>query len=276
MQTILESGRSEKNYWKDLWRFRELFQVLAWRDISVRYKQTVIGILWAIIRPLLSTLIGTFVFGSMAGFASDVSAPYALVIFAGMLAWQFFHTALSDASNSLTTNANLISKVYFPRLIVPTASIMVALIDFAISFVLFLLMMLYFGHPPTWNILALPLFIVMGFFAVMGPSLWIASLNVKYRDFRYVIPFILQFGYFITPVLYPKFKIMEKIPEHLQILYYMNPMVGVIDGFRWCLIGSEFPLDWTAIASSIFITIFFMWLGIRQFRKMEKTFADLI
>ena len=276
MQTILEAGRAEKNYWRDLWRYRELFQVLAWRDLSVRYKQTVIGVAWAVVRPILTMLVFTFVFGTVANLKSHGTAPYALMVFAGLLPWQFFSTALTDSSNSLTTNANLISKVYFPRLIVPTATIVVAFVDFAISFVLLLGMMVIYQFVPPWQIIFIPVFVVLCFLTSLGPGLWITSLNVKYRDFRYVIPFIIQFGLYLTPVGFTKDVILAKIPESLHFVYNMNPMVGVIDGFRWCILGGPPPFLEPAFLIGIGVTIFMLWLGIRQFRKMEKTFADLI
>ena len=276
MQTILEAGRAEKNYWRDLWRYRELFQVLAWRDLSVRYKQTVIGVAWAVVRPVLTMLVFTFVFGTVANLKSHGTAPYALMVFAGLLPWQFFSTALTDSSNSLTTNANLISKVYFPRLIVPTATIVVALVDFAISFVLLLGMMVIYQFVPPWQIIFIPVFVALCFLTSLGPGLWITSLNVKYRDFRYVIPFIIQFGLYLTPVGFTKDVILAKIPENLHFVYNMNPMVGVIDGFRWCILGGPPPFLEPAFLIGIGVTIFMLWLGIRQFRKMEKTFADLI
>ncbi|MBR9759607.1 ABC transporter permease [bacterium] len=276
MQTILEAGRAEKNYWRDLWRYRELFQVLAWRDLSVRYKQTVIGVAWAVVRPVLTMLVFTFVFGTVANLKSHGTAPYALMVFAGLLPWQFFSTALTDSSNSLTTNANLISKVYFPRLIVPTATIVVAFVDFAISFVLLLGMMVIYQFVPPWQIIFIPVFVALCFLTSLGPGLWITSLNVKYRDFRYVIPFIIQFGLYLTPVGFTKEVILAKIPENLHFVYNMNPMVGVIDGFRWCILGGPPPFLEPAFLIGIGVTIFLLWLGIRQFRKMEKTFADLI
>ncbi len=276
MQTILEAGRAETDYWRDLWRYRELFQVLAWRDLSVRYKQTVIGVAWAVGRPILTMLVFTFVFGTVANLKSHGTTPYALMVFAGLLPWQFFSTALTDSSNSLTTTANLISKVYFPRLIVPTATIVVAFVDFAISFVLLLGMMVIYQFVPPWQIIFIPVFVALCFLTSLGPGLWITSLNVKYRDFRYVIPFIIQFGLYLTPVGFTKDVILAKIPENLHFVYNMNPMVGVIDGFRWCILGGPPPFLEPAFLIGIGVTIFMLWLGIRQFRKMEKTFADLI
>ncbi len=270
-ELVLEAGRAEKHYWADLWRYRELFQVLAWRDVSVRYKQTVIGVAWALIRPFLTMIVFTVVFGKVAGLPSDGAAPYALLVFAGMLPWTFFSTALSDASNSLVANANLISKVYFPRLIVPASTVVVAFIDFLISFSLMVLMMIWYAWLPGWQILLLPVFVLLAFFASLGPALWITALNVKYRDFRYIIPFIVQFGLYISPVGFSS----SVIPEQYRLLYSINPVVGVIDGFRWCLLG-ESNLYWPGFAASLAVTAFFLWFGVRQFRKMEKSFADLI
>ncbi len=271
-RTILEAGRAEKNYWRDLWRYRELFQVLAWRDVSVRYKQTVIGVAWAVVRPFLAMLVFTVIFGRVAKLPTEGSAPYALMVFAGMLPWTFFSTALSEASNSLISNANLISKVYFPRLIVPTATVVVAFIDFLISFVILAGMMIWYRFLPGVQIFLLPVFVLIAFLASLGPGLWITSLNVKYRDFRYVIPFIVQFGLYVSPVGFSS----SVVPEKWRLLYNLNPMVGVIDGFRWCILRGESPIFWPGFFISLSVTAFFLWLGIRQFRTTEKSFADLI
>jgi lipopolysaccharide transport system permease protein len=272
MVTILEAGRAEKNYWRDLWHYRELFQVLAWRDVSVRYKQTVIGVAWALIRPFLTMIVFTVIFGKVAKLPTEGTAPYALMVFAGMLPWTFFATALSEASGSLINNANLISKVYFPRLIVPTATVVVAFIDFLISFVIMAGMMVWYQFLPGWQVLLLPVFIALAFFASLGPGLWITALNVKYRDFRYVIPFIIQFGLYISPVGFSS----SVIPEGWRLLYSLNPMVGVIDGFRWCILGGQAVVDWNALGMSVAVTSFFLWLGVKKFRATEKNFADLI
>lgn len=269
---ILEPGRTEKNYWSDLWRYRELFIILAWRDISVRYKQTIIGVLWAILRPFLTMLVFTVIFGRVAKLPSDGNAPYALMVFAAILPWTFFSTSLGEASNSLIGNANLISKVYFPRLVVPTATVVTAFVDFLISFVILLGMMIYYQFLPGWKILLLPLFIILALLASLGPGLWIAALNVKYRDFRYAIPFVVQLGLYISPVGFSSNLISGK----WRLIYSLNPMVGVIDGFRWCILGGESPIYWPGFALSITIVTFFLWLGISSFRKMEKSFADLI
>ncbi|QDV59311.1 ABC transporter permease [Rosistilla oblonga] len=270
-ELVLEAGRAERHYWHDLWRYRELFQVLAWRDVSVRYKQTVIGVAWAVIRPFLTMVVFTVIFGRLAKLP-DNGVPYPLLVFAGMLPWQFFSTALADASNSLVTNANLISKVYFPRLIVPTATVVVAFVDFLISFSIMAAMMLFYGYLPPWQIILLPIFVLLAFLASLGPSLWITSLNVRYRDFRYIIPFIVQFGLYVSPVGFSS----DIIPGEYRWLYSLNPVVGVIDGFRWCLLGGENHIYMPGFVTSLAVTGVMLWLGIRQFRKMERRFADLI
>jgi len=268
---IIEAGRSERHYWQDLWRYRELFRVLAWRDISVRYKQTVIGAAWALIRPFLAMVVFTVVFGRIAGLPSQ-GVPYALLVFTGMLPWTLFSTALSDASNSLISNANLISKVYFPRLIVPSAAVMVSLVDFLIGFGILILLMLWYRYLPSPQVVLLPIFLAIAFLASLGPSLWMTALNVKYRDFRYVIPFVVQFGLYVSPVGFSS----SVIPPQWRLLYSINPMVGVIDGFRWCILGGENHIYLPGFGLSIGVTSIFLWFGIRQFRKMEKGFADLI
>ncbi len=271
-EIIIEAGRTEKNYWSDLWRFRELFYILSWRDIKVRYKQTVIGAAWSIIRPLLTMFVFTIVFGKIANLPTEGSAPYAIMVYAAMLPWQFFSNALSESSSSLLSNANLISKVYFPRLIIPTAAVITSFIDFLISFVILILLMFYYQYAPTWNILFLPLFLIIAFLASIGPGLWLTALNVKYRDFRYIVPFIVQLGLYISPVGFSS----NVVPEKWRFLYSLNPMVGVIDGFRWCILGGNNNINWIGFSLSMSIVVFFLWLGIYQFRKMEKTFADLI
>jgi lipopolysaccharide transport system permease protein len=269
---IIEAGRSERHYWLDLWRYRELFRVLAWRDLSVRYKQTVIGVLWALIRPFLTMLVFTIIFSRIAKLPTDGGAPYALMVFAGILPWTLFATGLSEASNSLINNANLIGKVYFPRLIVPTATVVVAFVDFLISFCILIALMLWYRFWPDWRIIVLPAFAIWAFLLSIGPALWISSLNVKYRDFRYVIPFIVQFGLYVSPVGFSS----NIIPEQWRLFYSLNPMVGVIDGFRWSLLGGQSELYLPGQMASIAVTTFFLWFGIHQFRKTEKSFADLI
>jgi lipopolysaccharide transport system permease protein len=272
MEIVLEAGRAERNYWRDLWRYRELFQVLAARDIAVRYKQTGIGIVWALVRPLLTMLIFTVIFSRLAGLPSEGDAPYALVVLAGLLPWTFFSTGLADASSSLISNANLISKTYFPRVIIPAATIVVAFVDLLVSFTILLAMMIGYRVLPSWHITLLPVFVLLAFLASLGPSLWITALNVKYRDFRYLVPFILQFGLYVSPVGFSS----SVVPPRWRLLYSLNPIVGVIDGFRWCILGGKTFIYWPGLVLGITVILFFLWQGVRQFRKMEKTFADLI
>lgn len=269
---VIEAGRAERHYWLDLWRYRELFRVLAWRDLSVRYKQTVIGVLWALIRPFLTMVVFTIVFGHIAKLPTEGNTPYALMVFAGILPWTFFSTGLSEASNSLINNTSLISKVYFPRLIVPIATIVVAFVDFLISFCILLVLLGWYRFMPDWRMLLLPVFALLAFFATVGPSLWITSLNVKYRDFRYVIPFIVQFGLYVSPVGFSS----SVVPEQWRLLYSLNPIAGVIDGFRWCILRGQVQLRLQDLLVSIAVTVFFAWFGLRQFRKTERSFADLI
>lgn len=269
---IIEAGRAERHYWRDLWMYRELFRVLAWRDLAVRYKQTVIGVLWAVIRPFLTMLILTIIFGRIAKLPSDGNTPYALMVLAGILPWTFFSTGLNDASNSLVTNTTLISKVYFPRLIVPVATIVVVFVDFLVSFGILLVLMAWYHFAPDWRILFLPIFVSLAFFATIGPALLFAALNVKYRDFRYIIPFIVQLGLYVSPVGFSS----AVVPQQWRSLYSLNPIVGVIDGFRWCILRGQSELYIPSLLVSAFAAAIFLWVGIRQFRKTEKSFADLI
>ena len=271
-ELVIEAGRAEKQYWKDLWRYRELFYFLAWRDILVRYKQTVIGMAWALIRPFLTMVVFTVVFGQLAKLPSQSGAPYPILVFSAMLPWQFFSGSLGECSNSLIGNANLISKVYFPRLIVPTSAVVVCFVDFLISGMILLGLMAWYNYVPSWRILTLPLFIAIAFAASMGAGLWLASLNVKYRDFRYVVPFIMQFGLYISPVGFSS----TIVPEEWQLIYSLNPMVGVIDGFRWAILGGESQLYLPGFSLSLGLVALLLASGIWYFRKMERTFADVI
>lgn len=269
---IIEAGRTERHYWQDLWRYRELFYFLAWRDILVRYKQTVIGVLWAVLRPFLTMVIFTLVFGRLAKLPSEGNAPYAIMVFAAMLPWQFFSTAFSDSGNSLIGNANLISKVYFPRLVIPTSAVIVSFVDFLISSIILFGLMLWYGYYPDWRLLTLPVFILIAFVASLGGGFWIATLNVEYRDFRYIVPFIVQFELYISPVGFSS----GIVPDRWRLLYSLNPMVGVIDGFRWAILGGDSRIYWPAFILSLLLILFLFVSGIRYFRKMEKTFADNI
>jgi lipopolysaccharide transport system permease protein len=268
---VIEAGRTERHYWKDLWRYRELFYFLAWRDILVRYKQTVIGIAWAVIRPLLTTVVFVFVFGKLAKLPSD-GVPYPLLVFAALLPWQFFANAFAEAGNSLISNANMISKVYFPRLVVPASAVIVGLVDFLISGVMLVGLMLWYGVAPDWRIVTLPLFLALAVVAAMGAGLWIAALNVQYRDFRYIIPFVVQFGLYVSPVGFSS----AIVPEEWRLLYSLNPMVGVIDGFRWAILGGENQLYWPGMSLSLALVLVIAITGVLYFRKMGKRFTDVI
>jgi lipopolysaccharide transport system permease protein len=268
---VIEAGRSEQQYWKDLWNYRELFYFLAWRDILVRYKQTAIGIAWALIRPFLTMVVFTVVFGNLAKLPSD-GAPYPILVFAAMLPWQFFANALSEGSSSLIANANLISKVYFPRLIVPSSAVLVSFVDFMISGMILLGLMAWYNFVPGWQILTLPLFILIAFAAAVGSGLWLAALNVEYRDFRYIVPFIVQFGLYISPVGFSS----SIVPEQWRLLYSLNPMVSVIDGFRWAILGGNSTIYLPGFVLSISLVFLLLVSGIWYFRKMERTFADVI
>ena len=269
---IIESGRTERNYWRDLWRYRELFYILAWRDILVRYKQTVLGIAWAILRPLLTMIVFTIIFGKLAKLPSEGVAPYAIMVYAAMLPWQFFANSLSEASNSLIGNEKLISKVYFPRMIIPASSVMTSFIDFLISASIMVAIMAWYQFWPSWRIVTLPLFIAIAFAAAMGVGLWLTALNVKYRDFRYIVPFIVQFGLYVSPVGFSS----SIVPQQYRLLYSLNPMVSVIDGFRWAILGGESNIYLPGFLISLGVVALFLVLGTVYFRKTEKNFADII
>ena len=269
---IIEPGRAARHYWRDLWHYRELFAILAWRDVSVQYKQTVIGVAWAVIRPALTMAIFTVVFGRVAHLPTEGSVPYPLLVMGGMLPWFLISTILTNGSSSLISNSNLISKIYFPRLIVPVASSMVALVDFVLSLVLLFVMMAWFQFLPDWHLLALPLFVVMALLAALGPALIMAALNVSYRDFRFIIPFAVQFGLYLSPVGFSS----AVVPEQWRLLYALNPVVGVIDGFRWSLLGGQTQLNPVTLLISQAVIALFLFLGIKVFRQTERSFADLV
>lgn len=271
VEIIIEPGMGVRHYWSDIWRYRELFYFLAWRDILVRYKQTAIGIAWSVLRPFLTMVAFTIVFSKIAKLPSN-GVPYPILVFAALLPWQFFSNSLFEGSNSLINNSNLLTKVYFPRLIVPAGSVIVSLVDFLISMVILALLMVWYEFVPNWRILAIPLFFFLAFLASFGCSLWLAALNVKYRDFRYVVPFIVQFGLYISPVGFSS----SIVPEKWRLLYSLNPMVGVIDGFRWGLLGGNVTLysPGLLLSSAVSLTVFIS--GLRYFRNMERNFADVI
>lgn len=269
---VLSPGAADRHYWRDLWAYRELFAILAWRDVAVRYKQTVIGIAWAVVRPFLTMVIFTVIFGRLAKLPSDGGAPYPVMVFAGMLPWFLFSTILGEASGSLVSNANLVGKVYFPRLIIPASTALVALVDFAVNLGLLCALMLWYGYIPGWQIMWLPAFVALAMVASLGPAFLITALNVKYRDFRYIIPFIVQFGLYVSPVGFSS----AIVPPQWRFWYSLNPVVGVIDGFRWCVLGGDSRLYLPGFVLSFGVVAFFLWLGIAYFRRTEKTFADLI
>jgi len=272
----LEAGRTEKHYWLDLWRYRELFAILAWRDVAVRYKQTVAGAAWALIQPFLTMVIMTVIFGRVAGLPTEGAAPYAIMVFAGMLPWQFFASSLSSSSQSLVGNANLISKVYFPRMIVPVSAVVVACVDFLVSFVILAGLMVWYQFWPNPRMLLLPGFVLLAFLAALGPGLILTALNVRYRDFRFVIPFVVQFGLYVSPVGFSTQVVRERFGETGLLLYSLNPMVGVIDGFRWAILGGESTVYVPGLLVSLVTVAVLLVTGIWYFRKTERTFADVI
>jgi lipopolysaccharide transport system permease protein len=269
---VLEAGRAERNYWSDLWHYRELFAILAWRDIAVRYKQTVLGVAWAIVRPLLTMIVFTIIFGKLAKLPSDGGVPYPILVFAGMLPWFLFSSVLSEASNSLISSAHVISKVYFPRMIVPASAGAVALVDFLANLIILFGLMAWYRFAPNWHLALLPFFILLAVLASLGPALLITALNVKYRDMRYIIPFVIQFGLYVSPVGFSS----EVVPEGMRVWYSLNPVVGVIDGFRWCLLGNASKLYVPGQLTSLAVTVLMLWIGVRYFRRTERSFADLV
>jgi len=270
-ELIIEAGRTERRYWRDLWRYRELFYFLAWRDLLIRYKQTVVGIAWSLIRPFLTMVVLTVVFGKFGKMPSG-GVPYPILVFCGMLPWQFFSTALSESGNSLVANANLISKVYFPRLVVPASSVITSFVDFLVSAGILVVLMVWYRYVPSPHCVFLPVFVLLAFASSFGAGVWIAALMVEYRDFRFILPFIVQFGLYISPVGFYS----SVVPEKWRLLYALNPMVGVIDGFRWSILGGQQPIYWDTLAVSVVGVALLMVTGIWYFRKTERAFADII
>lgn len=268
---IIEPGKGIRHYWRDLWHYRELFYFLAWRDILVRYKQTAIGIAWSVLRPLLTMVVFTVVFGKLAKLPSN-GVPYPIMVYTAMLPWQFFANSLTESSNSLIDNQNLLTKVYFPRLIVPAGSVIVSMVDFLISAVILGGLMAWYRFVPDLRVLLLPVFFMMAFIASFGAGLWLSALNVKYRDFRYVVPFLVQFGLYISPVGFSS----AIVPDQWRFLYFLNPMVGVIDGFRWAILGDAFPVYWSGLLLSAGLTLLMFAGGVLYFRNMERSFADVV
>ncbi len=267
---VIEAGSLANNYWRDIWSYRELLFFLAWRDVLVRYKQTAIGMAWALLRPLLTMAVFTIVFSKLAGLSSG-DTPYAILVLAGLLPWQFFANALSDSSNSMLNNAGMISKVYFPRLIVPISSAIVSSVDFFISFAILMLLMIAYDMPFTIRLLVLPFYLLYVFVAALGAGIWLAALNTKYKDFRYIVPFMIQFGLYISPVGYSA----NLVPEDWRWLYSLNPLVSIINGFRWAILG-EGAISWSELASSFCLVMLVLYSGLRYFRMTEKNFADVI
>ena len=268
---VLEAGRAQKHYWRDVLSYTDLFFMLAQRDLAVRYKQTTIGILWAVLRPVLTMLVFTFVFGRIAKLPSD-GVPYALLVFSGMIPWFFFSSSVSESSSSLIVNANLLSKVYFPRILVPASAILVAAVDLLIGMVLLILTMLFFNIWPSWRMLTIPIILTTAFSAALGLGLWFSALNVRYRDFQFVVPFLLQFGLYLSPVGFSS----SVVPENWALVYALNPMVGVIEGFRWAVLGENFSLRWEVQLISALFSTFLLASGIAFFRRFERDMADII
>jgi homopolymeric O-antigen transport system permease protein len=270
-ELVIEAGRTERQYWRDLWSYRELFYFLSWRDLLVRYKQTVVGVSWSLIRPLLTMAILTLVFGKLGKMPSG-GVPYPLLVLCGMLPWQLFSAAMTESGSSLVSNSNLISKIYFPRLVIVVSSVMTSFVDFLISSAFLLCLMLWYHRLPPRAILALPLFVVLAFAASLGVGFWIAALMVKYRDFRYIVPFVVQLGLYLSPVGF----LSSVVPDRYRLLFSLNPMVGVIDGFRWSLLGVYGHGDALAFALAALVTGVLLLSGVWYFRKTERTFADVI
>jgi lipopolysaccharide transport system permease protein len=275
--TIIEAGRAQKHYWSDIWKYRELLWILAMRDVTVRYKQTVIGIAWSFVRPLSNMVVGVVVFGKIAGLPPEAGVPFPISVYGGVLIWTFFSNSLQQVNNSIVHNANLVSKVYFPRLIVPIASFLVSLVDFLIGLVFMVPLIIYYNiridFSLNWQVILLPVFLVMAFFAAFGFGLFLAVLNVKYRDFSQITPFLIQFGYYACPVAYTIIKIQV---YWWYPFYCLNPIVGIIEGFRWCLSGGYVPFRWECFLPSIAIIAIATTLSVMFFRKRENTFVDYI
>jgi lipopolysaccharide transport system permease protein len=271
VQLLIEAGLTERQYWRDLWRYRELFYFLAWRDLLVRYKQTFVGVGWSIIRPLLTMVVLTVVFGKLGKMPSG-GVPYPLLVLCGMLPWNFFSTAMAESGNSLVQNSNLISKVYFPRLVITVSTVITSFVDFLISGVFLIIVMIWYRQPPPAAVLFLPFFVLLVFGASLGVGVWIAALMVRYRDFRFIVPFMVQFGLYISPVGFQS----SVVPEKFRLLYALNPMVGIIDGFRWCLLGTKSNVYWPGIVIAVIDVVVLVASGIWYFRKTEQTFADVI
>jgi len=265
-------GRATTRTWQDFLAYRELFLFLVWRDVLVRYKQTVLGLAWCLLRPLLTMIVFSVVFGRLAGFPTEGGAPYPILVLAGLLPWQLFAGAVGDSSNSLIGNASLIAKVYFPRLIIPVSAVMVSLVDFAVSLATLIGLMFWYGYLPSWRIVALPLFLLMALLTALSLGLWASALSVKYRDFRFIVPFALQFGLYLSPVGFSS----RVVPDEWLWLYTLNPLVGIIDGFRWALLQDAPPLYLPGLANAAALTVLIGIGGLLYFQRTEQRFADII
>jgi lipopolysaccharide transport system permease protein len=270
-ECVIEAGHTERRYWTDLWQYRELPYFLAWRDLLVRYKQTVVGASWAVIRPALTMVVLTVVFRNIARLPSD-GIPYPILVFCGMLPWQFFSSAFTESSGSLVANSSMISKVYFPRLAVPVSSVATAFADFLVSCSLLVALMLWYGFTPARSIVVLPLFVLLAIAASLAMGIWFSALSVRYRDFRYVVPFLAQLGLYISPVGFSS----SVVPPQWRLIYSLNPMAGVIDGFRWSILGGTSPIYWPGVGVAALVVAVTLVIGIRYFRATERTFADII
>ena len=267
---IIEAGKSERHYWRDLWRYRELLGFLAWRDIKVRYKQAALGVAWALLQPIVTTVIFTVIFGKLAGMPAG-GVPYPVLVLSGLLPWQLFSTAFTGSSGSLVGNANLISKVYFPRLLVPISSIAVAVIDFIIVLLLFIGISAWFGHYPSWHWLAMPFFVLLALATALGAGLWLTALTVKFRDFKFIVPFLVQIGVFVSPVGF-----RTDYFSTWQPLLSLNPLTGIIEGFRWCVLHGDHALNPMVLGNGIVMIAILNLGGFWYFRRTERLFADII
>lgn len=271
-ELVIEAGQQGRQYWRDFWQFRELLYFLAWRDVKVRYKQTLIGIAWVMLKPLLTMLVLTVVFHRVAGLGQDSVVPYHILVFAGLLPWQFFAATFSDSANSVVGNSQMITKVYFPRMIVPVSSVLAGTMDFFVNLLLLIPLMLWFDFWPGWQVVFLPFFLGLGILIALGTGIGLSALNVRYRDIRFVIPFVVQIGLYISPVGFSA----SEVPDAWRWLYDLNPMVGIIEGCRWCLLGGDYPMPTFALINSLLIGSLTLFISIRYFRRSERTFADVI
>jgi lipopolysaccharide transport system permease protein len=268
---LIKAGGSERHYWADMWRHRELLYFFVWRDLLVRYKQTALGVAWAWLRPFLTMIVFTVIFGTLAKLPSD-NAPYPILVFAALLPWQFFANAVAEGGNSVVASAHMISKVYFPRALIPISAVLVGLVDLVISVILLAPIFVWYGFPATWRLCTVPIFVAFAFFAALGVAFWLAALHVKYRDVRYVIPFIVQIGLYVSPVGFSS----NIVPEQWRLIYSLNPMVGVIDAFRWAILGGTSEFNWHSFGTAVLVILAMLISSAAYFRSTERSFADVI